>query len=892
MKLSVERVAQAEKIFNAVTDLPAAERRAHLERACGGDVDLIEFVERLLRSDLEGGAPVGEMIARSRRQAAAEALLATDVPMPSRIGPYSIQSVLGQGGMGVVYRAVRDDAFEKTVAIKVVKRGMDTDAVLERFRQERQILASFDHPNIARLLDGGQTEDGRPYLVMDYVEGTELMDFIRERQPSLAQKLELFIAICRAVEYAHRRLVVHRDLKPSNIRVDNNGQPVLLDFGIAKLLDADARMTQTGFPAMTPQYAAPEQVRGEPITVGADVYTLGLLLFEMLTGAKAHRIASMSGPEVYRVVCLDDPPTVAGTAPGLPRDLDAIVAMALRKEPSRRYVSASRLAEDVRRFLDGEAVTARAGSRAYKTGKFLKRHWRVVVPTGLALLAVVAASIALVRFARQAERERQKAEEVSSFLTGIFRVSTPSEAKGNSITAREILDAGAERLARNTSLTPEVKVDLVETVAQVYDALGLFKRAEDMLLQAVALRRGLGSEVNVASTLGALGSVRGEMGQYRSAAELLRESLAIQRRLRPGDKDVARVENDLGVLLYYIDECRESRQLLGNALKYLEANGPRALISTVKNNIGLCSTRLSEYDDAIALFREALAIDRQTGGPRDLGAANDLTNLGVALAHRGRYDEAEAVMTESIAIRRRLLGDSHPELSRSLSNLARALLEVGDLDRAAAAQEEASRIRAHLPRGGLAVTDTYVLGLLDLAQGRWKAARRDLEEAVALGKEFLGEEHHDTLQAMSALSLAMDRVGQHAESRELQARVLEIARRRFGGRHSLVGLAETRMASLQLNDGQVDEALSMAVDAVTVLSDLHGAGHPRVADALMVEGNASLAKGNRGEAQKAFARALTIRRLKLRSTHPGLREAEEVLKPSGLPSEVGGAHGT
>ncbi|MBX7185268.1 MAG: serine/threonine-protein kinase [Vicinamibacteria bacterium] len=899
MKLGLERLARAEVIFNAAIERPAGEQAELIARLCGGDQDLLDFVRDLLHSDESGGGEaVSALVARSKQEAERAAPGRDDSHVPTRIGSYSIQGVLGQGGMGVVYKAVRDDDFEKVVAIKVVKRGMDTGAVLERFRQERQILASFDHPNIARLLDGGQTDDGRPYLVMDYVSGTELMDFIRERRPSIEQKLRLFLAICRAVEYAHRRLVVHRDLKPSNIRVNEKDEPVLLDFGIAKLLDADARMTQTGFPAMTPQYAAPEQVRGEPITVAADVYTLGLLLYEMLSGAKAHRIASMSGPEVFRAVCVDDAPSLATTAPGLPRDLDAIVSMALRKEPSRRYPSAGRIAEDVEHFLKGEPVNARAGSRAYKTGKFLRRHWRAALAVSLVLVTIAGSSLALLRFARQAERERQKAEQVSSFLTSIFRVSTPSEAKGNTVTAREILDAGAERIGKDTTLAPEVKVDIMETVALVYYSLGLFHRSTEVLEASLGLRRQLGVEADIAATIGALGSVRSEMGDYKAASDLLKESLAIQLRVRPNDPDVGRVENDLGVLLYHLDDCEESQRLLRDALRFVE-NGVGAERSTVKNNLGLCSMRLSKYDEAIALYSEARTLDEKAAGKGDIGVANALTNLGFALAQKARYPEAEPLLRESVAIRKRVLPPTHSELARSYSNLARVLLEVGDLPGAAEAQKETRIIRDALSHSPLVVTDDFVDGSLHLALGDWRAARKSLTDAVDRGRTLLGADHHDTLQAMSALGVALDRLNQRAEAERLQGEVLDAALRRYGPRHSLVGLAGARMAALRLEANQIQEALSLGRQAVEVLSEAHGRDHPKVADALMVEGAALSAAGRKDDARQAFAEALRIRATKLRPGNPAIREAEmaggsgrKTEKPSALPSGAGGAHGT
>src|SRR5581483_1679851 len=406
------------------------------------------------------------------------------------------------------------DQFRKLVAIKVVKRGMDTDYVLERFHNERQILAHFDHPNIAKLLDGGVTADGRPYVVMEFIAGQPIDEYCDARRLDVQARLELFLKVCSAVAYAHQNLVVHRDLKPRNVLVMDNGEPRLLDFGIAKMLGDDREVTMPGMRMMTPDYASPEQVRGEPVTTASDVYSLGVLLYELLSGHRPYQIKSYTPVEIEKVICGQEPelPSDAATrgrddtgtestapsatAPSRPRgtasqlkgDLDNIILMALRKEPQRRYASVEQFAEDIRRHLEGLPVIARKDTFAYRAGKFVTRN-KVAVSVALAFVLLLAVSlVVIVRQSVRAARERDKARQVAQFLAEIFKVSDPGESRGNSVTAREILDKGAERIDRELSGQPEVQATLMATIGQVYESLGLYDAAAPVLEKALNIR--------------------------------------------------------------------------------------------------------------------------------------------------------------------------------------------------------------------------------------------------------------------------------------------------------------------------------------------------------------------------------------------------------------------
>ncbi|MDR3677997.1 MAG: protein kinase [Acidobacteriota bacterium] len=408
---------QIQEIFFAAADLAVAERDAFLARACNGDAGLRAEIESLLRADEGGGSAIAAAI-----ESEVSALLDDHAPLAgTRMGPYRLLKEIGRGGMGSVYLGERDDEqYRKLVAIKVVKRGMDSSEVLARFRHERQILASLEHPYIARLIDGGTTPDGRPFFVMEYVHGQPIDTYCREQGLNLESRLRLFLRVCEAVSYAHRALVVHRDLKPGNIFVGAEGIPKLLDFGVAKLLDPgnDPRLTSTSatMGPLTPEYASPEQIRGLTITTAADVYALGAILFELLTGRRAQRIATHSPVEIERVVCQTGTPrpsTVARAAGGMQRldsDLDNIVLMAMRKEPERRYGSVNRFADDIVRYLAGRPILARQDSVVYRARKFARRNRLALAATGLIFLSLLGGMVLAQRQARQAEHARRFAE--------------------------------------------------------------------------------------------------------------------------------------------------------------------------------------------------------------------------------------------------------------------------------------------------------------------------------------------------------------------------------------------------------------------------------------------------------------------------------------------------
>ncbi len=482
-ELTPDRWRRVAAILDEVLELPPAEQAGYLELACGGDPGLRSDVEALLAADASSGefleVPAAEYLTSVFGAALPGA--GGGIAAGTRIGSFRVVRELAHGGMGEVYLAQRADGqFEQQVALKLVRSGMDSAEVHRRFLAERQILARLHHPHIAGLLDGGLTAEGRPWFAMEYIAGAQLKAWCDSRGMGIPERLRLFADVCEAVRYAHQSLVVHRDLKPSNILVTDDGEVKLLDFGIAKLLesgpDGDGRgdggaepATRTELRALTPEYAAPEQLRGEPVTTATDVYALGAILYELLTGRRPHQFPRRSPAEIERIVCdIDpDPPRLGG-------ELDAILLRALQKEPARRYPSAEALLEDLRRWRDGLPVRARPDSALYRVRKFVRRHRLGVVAGGALVLSLIGGLAATLHQARAKTREAAKAREVTDFVVNLFQVADPAESRGREVSAGELLARGVRRVDSALGRQPEVQEELLGVLGRIHRELGLY----------------------------------------------------------------------------------------------------------------------------------------------------------------------------------------------------------------------------------------------------------------------------------------------------------------------------------------------------------------------------------------------------------------------------------
>ncbi|HMB52165.1 MAG TPA: serine/threonine-protein kinase [Thermoanaerobaculia bacterium] len=852
------RWQRVKDLFAAALERPAGERPGFLADACGSDRELAAEVASLLDAHDDAGTFL-ETPAAAPATTPPSGSVREPEPPPERLGPYRLLSEIGHGGMGTVYLAERDDdAFRKRVAVKLIKRGMNSDEIVRRFRTERQILAALEHPAVARLLDGGAAPDGRPYVVMEHVEGEPIDRHCRRQGLDSRQRLRLFLRVAAAVAAAHRALVVHRDIKPSNILVNADGDPKLLDFGIAKLLapgpaGGEAAETAAFVRPMTLDSASPEQVRGEAITTATDVWGLGVLLYRLLTDrhpfaehldAAPHRLA--------QAITEEDPPPpsrVADLPAGTAGDLDAILLTALARDPKRRYASVERLTDDLRRHLDGRPVVARTPTLAYRLGKLARRH---KVATALVLSALLFTSAVtwqrfeIARQRDQAEIERVRAETLSEFLVGLFEVSDPEVARGDEVRVREVLDAGADRLLGGQPLDrpgsepgvalgelPESRADLLLAVGAVYSNLGLLDRAETLLAAAVELRRQVAPPGELALALAELGAVQRRHGDRNEALASYGEALDLQERhLAEGHPDLAPTLTGLAFL-------REEE---------------------------------GDLEKAESLLRRAVDIRRTHPGPGDRDLAASLNDLGVLALHRREPEVAEPLLAEARELHRRLYGDDHPRTAVDLANLAGLLHRQGEYQRAADRMEEALDIQrrtlgdAH-PTLALTLAN---LGALRYETGDLGAARTALTEALAVHRRLGRDDHPDVARTLEALAAVLRQEGDLAAAEPVYRRALAMARRLHPAGHPRIANTANNLGLLLRDRGELAEAEALLAEALATRRTALGENDPATALSLHSLGTVRSAAGDPAGAEALFRRALDIRREALPERHPHL----------------------
>jgi serine/threonine-protein kinase len=873
--MDANRWARIRSLFHAVLGQAPRERRAFLETQCSGDERLLEDVASLLEAHEAEGTFLEEPLIR----------LGERWETGQRIGIFELRERLGQGGMGTVYRAVRvDGEYDTEVALKLMHAGLDGDALVARFRQERQILANLQHPNIARLLDGGTTDDGRPFLVMDAVEGAPINHYCDAHNLALPERLRLFQKVCRAVHFAHQNLVVHRDLKPANILVTAEGEPKLLDFGIAKLLEpaSPGGLTrvedQGGGVPMTPENAAPEQMGTDPITTAADIYSLGVLLFQLLTGRRPFHLEELGTEAFIHAVCHQDPPApstclqeaAAATVRG---DLDAIVTKALRKEPTRRYLSAEQLADDVEHFLTGRPVLAREGTLAYHAGKFLRRHrWPVAVAVAALLLLTTFIAALLVQRERILEEQAQS-REVTRLLEGLFEISDPDRARGERITARELLDRGALDIRDRLTAQPELKASLLGTMGRVYRKLGLYPEAEPLLTEAHTLwlqSYGDRDHPKVVESVLDLAEQRIVTGQYREAEDLFtraQESLpggesqvravagradALRLQGRYGEAEVlqrqalatvredlgaehpliARIANQLGNLLREMGDHESAGAAYREALDFhLQHHGPQhPAVAEVYNNLGLLAHEQGAFDEAREAFEAALAIQSKVldAGHRDMASPHH--NLAAVLHELGQYEEAEAACRTALRIRRAALGEQHPNLADSLNLLGLIRFRRGELDEAANLLEEARALWTGLlgPDFVKVAAAHNNLGQVFQARGSMEAAGEAFREALRIYTKAYGPDHTQVAVVLNNLGLLSKMQGDTESALDYYHRGLETTRQLLGAQHPKVGILSHNLAVLLQQEGDFVTAEALYRQALAAFAASLDPGHPNL----------------------------------------------------------------
>jgi serine/threonine-protein kinase len=847
-----DRLKALERIFEEAVARDGADRQAFLDAACP-EASMRAEIEALLRSHDEAAGYFDALGAEVARRGLLEVEAASREQI--RIDNYRTLQVIGHGGMGTVFLAERADGqYDHRVALKLIRLGIDSDAAVRRFLAERQIVARLDHPNIARLLDGGVTGEGRPYFVMEYVAGRPITDHCDESRLSIEARLRLFLALGGAVQYAHGHLVVHRDLKPGNVLVTADGQVKLLDFGIAKLLEGDREagdvslLTRTRERVLTPAHAAPEQILGEAVTTAVDVYAMGVLLYELLTGRRPHEPAGLTETEFERRVVEAEPirpsqvpltQSVAAARATRPErlgrmltgDLDTICLTALRRDPARRYRSVEHLVEDVRRYLAGMPIAAREDTLAYRAGKFVGRH-RVGVAMAAALFLIVTAfaGIVTVQSLRLAD-ERDKARQVAALLVDLFEVADPSEARGESITAREVLDRGVERIRGQLAGQPEVQAELLEVVGRVYRNLGLYQQAMPLVAGALdARRRSFGPEhPDVAALAADLGELQRLSGDYRAAESTLRNVVALDRSREPSPR-AARTLNHLGKVLVATGRLDEAEEVARHAMQMATAT-LGALHEEVAESLNtIAAVRFTKGDDAAAepLFRQALDIRRQRLGQDHPLVPAVLNNLASLLSRRGDHPAAESAYREALDIYRRLFGSEHPRIATTINNL----------------------------------------GLTFLARQRPEEAEPLFRESLAMRRRLLPATHPDIAQSASNLGLLLQTTGRLRDAEPLYREALDVRRQALGVVHPLYAQSLNNLALLRQAQGDLQEAQRLFEQALAILTKALGPRHLLVATSHHNLGALFRARRETDLAERHFREALAIRAALLPAGHP------------------------
>ena len=873
-----EEWSRIEPILDDVLELDPVARGLALDRACAGDARLRAQIESLVEADASAevflDSPAVDYAAGLAQAVPedGEPLDDTERDRPGdRVGPYRIIKEIGRGGMGRVFLADRADGqFDQQVALKLVGGGPRGGEILQRFLRERQILARLQHPNIARLLDGGVTADGRPYFAMEYVSGEPITAYCDTRKLDVDSRLDLFIAVCDAVQYAHQSLVVHRDLKPSNTLVTTGGQVKLLDFGIAKVLreeesDFDATLTRFGSGPMTPEYAAPEQVRGEPVTTATDVYALGALAYELLTGRGPHRLARRSAAELERVITerdverpstslargsstsVDAPPEAIARARGteLPHlrrqlrgDLDTIVLQALQKEPVRRYQTAGALAEDVRKYRRRLPIAARPDSVRYRTGKFIRRHAIGVVATVLVLASLVAGLIGTTWQAGVASTQAAKATEVSRFLGSLFEVADPGRTNASEITARELLDRGADRIETELADQPEVQTEMMLLLGRIYRQLGVLDRADSLLGRSLSLRRSRSGrdDEQVANTMAELARVWQDAGRPKDAERLQRETLALRRTL------LGREHPDVGRTL---------------------------------RDLALVVSSQGEYREAEALQREALTLHERQFGAENADVADDLEGLQSILRASGQLEPATAAARRVLEIRLKVLGSDHLDTATAMNNLALILYDKWDLVEAERLYREV--LAFDLRRVGqvhpytATVTNNLAFVLRD--RGQYDEAERLYRSALDLDRRLFGPEHPYTAAVLGNLAVVLMAKGSYDEAERLFRESLAMIRKVYGDNHWRIGSVNAGLAGA-LSAKENGQAEQLYREAVAQLDRLLPRGHPQQEPALIGLGRLLVSRGAAAEAEPLLQRAFDARSKRLGEGHPRTAEAQ------------------
>ncbi len=933
------------QLFDVVAAMPADQRVAYLQQACAGSDDLRKEVESLLSFD---GAPLDPLEHAGLREVLA-VQLSSDGPKDISgeiVGPYKLIARIAVGGMSEVYLGVRADGeFEQQVAIKLVGGSLDSEAVLRRYKRERRTLASLAHPNIAKLFDAGVTGDGRPYLVMEYIDGVPIDQYCDTHRLTIRQRFELVCDVCSAVQYAHENLVVHRDLKPSNILVTKDGTPMLLDFGIARVLtsqdsDSKERATATLAHALTPDYASPEQIRGEPIATTSDVYSLGVVLYELLVGHRPYSTKGLSAAEAERIVCTEEPvkPSMCVTQDtdsthgtsvthrrrALRGDLDTIVLKALRKEPRRRYRSVEGFSVDIRRYLSGQPITARKDTVTYRSVKFVQRNKTAVAAAGLIAVILSAAVIGIgwqaqtarraerlaTQHAQRAEAEAQTAQQVTEFLIGLFEISDPKLSPQEPPTLRDLLDRSAEQLQTALPDEPAVRAELICILGRVYQNLGLFDEADQLYASGMKIRRDeFGPQsVEVALSLNNLGVLDIDRSNFPEAIRRLEIAVRIyDTALNQGDqvlrlyrakradvteRNYATSMANLGLAKMSNGELDEAKPLLQRALQLIDQLDldDITLHTSAVEALASVYTHEGNYAEAETLFRNSLAQRLEYHGDDHPLVATTLNNLATVVMTLGRYAEAVGPFERSLEIRRAVYGDDHPAIVTGLANLGTLHSRLGKYEVAQRYLRESLELAGRvLPQGHTVISQTqYNLATVLLEGSEYEAAERIFREVLTAWRAAAVPNQLHVAKALNSLGRSLVRQERLEEAEEMIDEAITIADPFGSAGAQLLGQGLHNKATIATIRHKPAEAERLLRRTLEICFDVLGQDHPTAGLLLSDLGWSLHMQDRNDEAVKTLRQAYQVQQAALGVEHPNTRTTVQRLESLGasMPDQI------
>jgi eukaryotic-like serine/threonine-protein kinase len=827
------RWQKVQSLFHEAADLPQSEQRNFLETRCEDDSALVSEILVLLEEDSRGGSLLDRDVAHVAHQVFNDP--SPDTPPFKEFGPYRILKALGEGGMGVVYLAERDD-LRSRVAIKVLRDAWLSPARRARFAIEQRTLAQLNHPSIARLYDADTSPDGTPFFVMEYVEGSPLTGFCKQHNGTVRERLRLFRDVCEAVLYAHQHAVIHRDLKPSNILVKDDGTVRLLDFGIAKQLEnlgESVDQTMTGLRLMTPAYAAPEQIRGEQVGIQADVYSLGVVLYELLAGCLPFELSHRTPAQVEKVLTEQEPekpsaraeqaaasaeaktenPAVASKAAWA--DLDVLCLTAMHKDVRQRYQSVEALIRDVDHYLKGEPLDARPDTLRYTVGKFARRNWRTLSATAAVLLILVALvvfyTIRLTRARNAALAQAERTQRIQHFMLNLFQGGDPSAAPPDDLRVATLLDRGVQE-ARSLDTEPAVQAELFETLGGIYQKLGKYDQADLLLQSALHTRQSVfGSDsVETAKSLLALGSLRDDQAQYEESERLIRQSLDINKRhLPPNDPAVAKSMLALGTVLADRGAYDQSIPMLEQTVRlYSAPNSAPVDAADSLHQLANAHFYAGHYEIATVLNQRVLEMYKKIYGDRHPLVADIYINLGAIRYDLGHYSEAEQYDRQALDIVQSWYGKDNPETAIDLTILARALVfqnrydEATDLLQQSLAIKERTFGKVH-PSVASTLNE---LGNVASKTGKYDLAKQYFNRMADIYRAVYGEHHYLVATALSNLASVYMAQRDWASAEKIFRQVIPLYTETQSATHINTGIARTKLGRVLLGERRFAEA--------------------------------------------------------------------------------------